>query len=172
VLCLEGLGIVALSQGNAAWAVLIWGATDRLRKLQGIPMSPLDRTDYLQAQASARKQLGEETFVLQWRQGHSMTPEQALALPSQPSPTTASPFLPAPPIQKKSPSSKRHSQHLTARELQVLQLLARGLTDAQIAERLVISPRTVSKHVSTIYGKIGVSSRSAATFYAMHNELM
>jgi len=174
VLCQEGLGIVALSQGNAAWAVLIWGATDRLRKLQGIPMSPLDRTDYLRAQASAREQLGEETFVSQWTQGHSMTPEQALALQSQSSSITASPMLPAPPapIQKKSSASKRHSQDLTARELQVLQLLARGLTDAQIAERLVISPRTVSKHVSTIYGKIGVSSRSAATFYTMQNKLI
>ncbi len=103
-----------------------------------------------------------------------MMPEQALALQSQSSSITASPMLPAPPapIQKKSSASKRHSQDLTARELQVLQLLARGLTDAQIAERLVISPRTVSKHVSTIYGKIGVSSRSAATFYTMQNKLI
>jgi predicted ATPase/DNA-binding CsgD family transcriptional regulator/predicted negative regulator of RcsB-dependent stress response len=177
VLCMEGLGMVALSQGNATRAVLLWGATDRLRKLQGIPMSPLDRTDYLRARTSAREQLGEETFVLLWTEGHTMSLGQALSLQSQSSSIAASsarpvPALPTPPIQEKSRASERHSQHLTAREMQVLQLLAQGLTDIQIAGRLVISPRTVSKHVSTIYGKIGVSSRSAATLYAMQNNLV
>ena len=60
---------------------------------------------------------------------------------------------------------------LTAREVEVLRLLAQGLTDAQIATHLVIAPRTVNTHLTSIYGKIRVSSRSAATRYAIEHQL-
>jgi DNA-binding NarL/FixJ family response regulator len=55
--------------------------------------------------------------------------------------------------------------------VEVLRLLARGLTDAQIAEKLVLSPGTVHAHTSTIYSKLGVTSRSAATRYAIEHHL-
>jgi DNA-binding NarL/FixJ family response regulator len=55
--------------------------------------------------------------------------------------------------------------------VEVLRLLARGRSDAQIAQQLVISPRTVNRHTTSIYSKIGVSSRSAATRYAMERQL-
>lgn len=61
---------------------------------------------------------------------------------------------------------------LTARELEVLRLVAQGMTDAQVAEKLIISPRTVNWHLTSIYGKIGVSSRSAATRYAIEQRLV
>jgi DNA-binding CsgD family transcriptional regulator len=61
---------------------------------------------------------------------------------------------------------------LTAREVEVLRLVAQGLTDAQVAEQLVISPRTVNSHLKAIYGKIQVSSRSAATAYALERHLV
>ena len=61
---------------------------------------------------------------------------------------------------------------LTAREVEVLRLVAQGLTDAQVAERLVISRRTVNWYLTTIYGKIGVSSRAAATRYAIEHQLV
>ncbi|MFW6074300.1 MAG: LuxR C-terminal-related transcriptional regulator, partial [Chloroflexota bacterium] len=60
---------------------------------------------------------------------------------------------------------------LTRRELDVLQVIADGLTDAEAASKLGISPRTVSNHLSSIYSKIGVSSRSAATRFAVENNL-
>jgi predicted ATPase/DNA-binding CsgD family transcriptional regulator len=60
---------------------------------------------------------------------------------------------------------------LTAREVEVLRLMAQGLSDAQIAKQLVISPRTVNGHLRSIYSKIGVTSRSAATRYAMDRHL-
>jgi DNA-binding NarL/FixJ family response regulator len=53
----------------------------------------------------------------------------------------------------------------------VLRLVAQGLTDAQIAEALVLSRRTVNSYLTTIYSKLGVSSRSAATRYAMEHHL-
>ncbi len=60
---------------------------------------------------------------------------------------------------------------LTAREVEVLRLLAQGWSDAQIAQQLVISPRTINRHTTSIYAKIGVSSRSAATHYAIKQHL-
>jgi len=54
----------------------------------------------------------------------------------------------------------------------VLRLLAQGLMDAQIAEQLVISPRTVNNHLTSIYSKIQVTSRSAATRFAFEHKLV
>jgi DNA-binding NarL/FixJ family response regulator len=64
------------------------------------------------------------------------------------------------------------SQRLTARELEVLRLVASGKTNREIAARLVLSERTVDRHVSNIFAKLGVSSRSAATAYAYEHALV
>jgi DNA-binding NarL/FixJ family response regulator len=61
----------------------------------------------------------------------------------------------------------RNRQHgLTARETEVLQLVADGLSNDQIAKELFISPKTASVHVSRILTKLGVASRSEATTFA------
>jgi len=61
---------------------------------------------------------------------------------------------------------------LTTREVEILGLVARGWSNKQIAQRLVITPKTVSNHVEHIYRKIGVSSRAAATLYATQQGLL
>jgi DNA-binding NarL/FixJ family response regulator len=61
---------------------------------------------------------------------------------------------------------------LTPREIEVLRLAQAGLSDAKIAEKLVISHRTVNTHLSSIYSKLGVNSRSAATRYALDHKLI
>jgi HD-GYP domain-containing protein (c-di-GMP phosphodiesterase class II) len=61
---------------------------------------------------------------------------------------------------------------LTAREVEVLRLLARGLPNKEIAELLVISPKTVANHVEHIYAKIDASTRAAASLFAMHHGLL
>ena len=76
--------------------------------------------------------------------------------------------LPTPPTK----TSPTYPAGLSAREVEVLRLVARGLTDAQIAEQMVISPRTVNWHLTSIFSKIQVSSRSAATRYAMEHHLV
>jgi non-specific serine/threonine protein kinase len=63
-------------------------------------------------------------------------------------------------------------ERLTRRELEVLHLLVQGWSDAQIAAHLVLSLRTVNHHVAAIYGKLGVSSRAAATRYTMEHHLL
>jgi DNA-binding CsgD family transcriptional regulator len=60
---------------------------------------------------------------------------------------------------------------LTAREVEVLRHLSMGLSNKQIAERLVLSPHTVSGHIQSIYGKLALNSRSAATRYALEHHL-
>lgn len=58
---------------------------------------------------------------------------------------------------------------LSAREAEVLRLIAHGLTNRQVAEQLFLSPRTVEQHLRSIYGKLGVATRAAAaTFAATH----
>jgi DNA-binding CsgD family transcriptional regulator len=63
-------------------------------------------------------------------------------------------------------------QVLTARELEVLRLIAAGLTNRSIADRLSISEKTVARHISNLFLKLGLSSRSAATAYAFRHGLV
>ncbi len=69
-------------------------------------------------------------------------------------------------------SASRDPHGLTRRELQVLRLVAAGETNRGIATELVLSERTVDRHVSNIYAKLGVSSRAAATAYAYEHQLV
>ncbi len=58
---------------------------------------------------------------------------------------------------------------LTPREYEILCLLAEGLDNSAIADRLTLTKRTVQNHISTIYGKIGLNSRTEAMLYALHH---
>ena len=68
--------------------------------------------------------------------------------------------------------SVRHPAGLTDREVEVLRLLAHGSTNRQIGAALWISPKTVGAHIEHIYTKVDVSSRAAATVFAMENDLL
>ena len=70
------------------------------------------------------------------------------------------------------PATPSASFGLTRRELEVLQLLATGLTNRAIAERLHLATRTVDTHVSRILTKLGASSRTAATAFALRHDLL
>jgi DNA-binding NarL/FixJ family response regulator len=61
---------------------------------------------------------------------------------------------------------------LTPREVEVLRVVATGATNREVADRLVISEKTVARHVSNIFVKLGVASRAAATAYAFQHELV
>jgi len=70
------------------------------------------------------------------------------------------------------PAKRSWPRGLTAREVEVLGLLARGESNKQIAGRLTVAPKTVANHVEHIYAKIGVSSRAAATLFASQRGLV
>jgi HD-GYP domain-containing protein (c-di-GMP phosphodiesterase class II)/DNA-binding CsgD family transcriptional regulator len=72
----------------------------------------------------------------------------------------------------KSPVRRVLPAGLTEREVQVLQLVARGWTNKQVAAHLVLSEKTVGHHIEHIYNKIGVSTRAAAVFYALEHNLV
>ena len=69
-------------------------------------------------------------------------------------------------------SSGRTAGTLTAREAEVLRLVSTGLTNRGIASKLSLSEKTVARHLSNIFSKLGLSSRSAATAYAFQNGLI
>jgi HD-GYP domain-containing protein (c-di-GMP phosphodiesterase class II) len=67
---------------------------------------------------------------------------------------------------------REHPGGLTDREVEVLRLVARGLTNKQVAARLSIAPKTAGNHVQNLYAKLGVSSRAAAALYAAEHDLL
>ena len=168
--CLEGLANIAAAQGETMWAARLWGGAEALRKALGTPIPPVYYAAYERSVAAARTQLGEKAFAAAWTQGRSMSPEQALAAKGTAEileviPTDASLAIP----ERMLPTT--HAG-LTPREMDVLQLLAQGLTSAQISEQLVIGQVTVNSHVRSIYSKLGVTSRAAATRYALEQHLV
>jgi predicted ATPase/class 3 adenylate cyclase/DNA-binding CsgD family transcriptional regulator len=168
--CLEGLAGVVAAQGEYAWAARLWGVAESRRERSSIPLSPFERVDYELAVAAVRTHLGAEDFAAAWAEGRTMTPEQALA--AQGPVTLPQPFPAAPTSTPQAQSPTTSPGGLSARELEVLRLLATGLTDAQIAEQLVLSLHTIHAHLRTIYSKLGVTSRSAATRYAFEHQLV
>jgi predicted ATPase/DNA-binding CsgD family transcriptional regulator len=165
--CLEGLAVVTAAQGEPVRAVWFMGAAQALREAIGTPLPSLSQAMHELTIASTRTQLGEQVFDAVWAQGRTMTPEHLL-LSLEPMPA------PKPPLTAPSSASVALQSHagLTPRELEVLRLLAQGLTSLQIAEQLVIGLVTVNSHVRSIYSKLGVTSRSAATRYALEHKLV
>lgn len=165
---LEGLATLEAEQGVPGQAAWLWGAAEVLREAIGAPIYPVHRPSYEQAITLARTQLGEQTFAVAWAEGRSMTVEQALARTTQRTVTQGDSPLPASSAaQPPSPASAG----LTKREQEVLHWLAAGLTNPEIAQRLVVSLSTVNTHVASIFKKLGVTSRSAATRYAIEHHL-
>jgi DNA-binding NarL/FixJ family response regulator len=93
-----------------------------------------------------------------------MTAEQAVG--ALDSPPAAQVVLPAPQAPVAFPGG------LTGREAEVLRLVAHGLTNAQIAAELVLSPLTINAHLRTIYSKLQVPTRAAATRWAMEHGIV
>ncbi|HJT58697.1 MAG TPA: protein kinase [Ktedonobacteraceae bacterium] len=160
---LVGLAIIA-SEAHPGRAARLFGAAGSILNID-VDMNTTERAEYARAVERTRNNLGEMAFKAAWVEGSAMTPEQALSTPED---------TPAPPLppQILSSSFPVYPDGLTAREVEVLRLLAEGMSVAQIAEALIISPRTVSTHITSIYRKIQVSSRSAATRYAIEHKLV
>ena len=170
VSCLERVaGVIAIGEAslaNVLWAAQLWGAAEALRETIGAPIPPVERTTYEERAVAARNSIGKRIFSAYWAQGRTITPKQALA--AQGKAATLSMDAGSLPPGNISVNPAR----LTAREVEVLRWVARGLTDAQVAEQLVISPRTVTSHLSSIYNKLGVGSRSAATRFAVEHQFI
>jgi len=168
--CLERVaGVIAVGEAslaNVLWSAQLWGAAEALRETIGAPIPPVEHATYEERVVAARSSIGKRIFSAYWAQGRTMTPKQALAAQGKAAKLSMDAGSLPPGNISANPA------RLTAREVEVLRWVARGLTDAQVAEQLIISPRTVTSHLSSIYNKLGVSSRSAATRFAVEHRLI
>jgi len=135
--------------GDRAWA----DALDRVLEAAPTTLEPY--------QAHARR-------LLAWARNNDMGQRQLITSP--PAPPRQLPDTDSATVAQQR-GAAAHPAGLTAREVEVLRLVARGLTDAQVADKLVVSRRTVSTHLSAIYGKLQMNSRSAATRFALEHGL-
>jgi DNA-binding CsgD family transcriptional regulator/tetratricopeptide (TPR) repeat protein len=163
---LEGLAAVVATQGELSWTARLWGGAEALRETMGTLIPPVYRADYEQSIAAARAQLGQKAFAAAWAEGRTMTSEQVVAALKATSIPEPDPAPSAPAVRPTYP------HELTEREVEVLRLVAHGLTNAQIAGQLVISIHTASNHVKSILSKLGVTTRSAATRFAFEHKLV
>ncbi|MFI7227113.1 ATP-binding protein [Nonomuraea angiospora] len=184
VSCLAGLGKVALDQGDLAeararftealvlsrdaglragiarrleeWAVLVSAEGDHRRAVLLAAASVALRSRQPDARTEdvlrpARSGLGEAVVGMLWSEGAGMTAEQAVACALD----GALPERPMEPVMPVSQDSR-----LTAREREIAELIARGLSNRAIADELVISPATAARHVANILSKLGFSTRT------------
>ena len=147
---LLGLGLVAALRGRPVRAARLWGAAEPLRERLGLALSHFELVTfgYERDLAAVRSALSESTFDAAWAEGRAMSPEQAFEY-----------TLGEPPHEE-------NTHPLTRREMEVLRLVADGMSNQDIATTLVLSEHTVHRHVANVLGKLGVSSRTAAVAQA------
>jgi predicted ATPase/DNA-binding SARP family transcriptional activator/DNA-binding CsgD family transcriptional regulator len=153
-MCLEGLAIVYGAKAEGTRAARLYGAAEALRLAIGATLSPADRAELERQLATARATLDAVSWEAAWADGRAMTPEQAAEYAL--SEVRAS--LPAAPSPERQPAGEPTAK-LSRREKELAELLARSLTNRQIAKELVLSERTVENHVSNILKKLNLSSR-------------
>jgi DNA-binding CsgD family transcriptional regulator/tetratricopeptide (TPR) repeat protein len=164
------LASAAAMEEKPVRAARLVGAAQALRESTGIALVDVDALfGYDRFVAAARSQIEEKAWERALQEGRAMTMQAAIEYAlSVEEPSTSTPIS----TKKQSyTSAPEHRAGLTPREIEVLKLVAEGLTNAQIAERLFLSPRTVHSHLNSIYQKLGVSSRSAATRFAIEHDL-
>ena len=158
---LLGPATVALESGQAARAARLLGASAALHEVIGVVPPAGLPGDLGNGPERARAALGEAAFEAAWAAGRAFSVDEAIA-------DALAVAAPAP----SSPATTGDDLGLTGREREVLQLLAEGRPNRDIADALSISPRTVGKHVEGILAKLGVENRAAAVGYALRHGLV
>lgn len=163
---LAALAMIAAEQGQLVQAARLFGAAETKLDIS-TAMNATEYAEYKRVMESVRSQVGAKAFAAARNEGRKMTPEEILAAPQLS-------------IVVQPPPPPRYPDDLTEREVQVLSLLAQDLMDEEIARRLVIAPRTVNSHLTSIYRKIQASSdgkerhgtpRRIAAHYALEHDL-
>ena len=160
--CLAIMANLATHAGQFRRAAQLFGANETLIGITPDAMPAYFRNEYQRGLADLRARLDPTALSAAWAEGMARAQagewEQLLATP-EPEPTGQPAILSAAP------------DALTGREIEVLRLLAQGLSNAQIAERLVVSLFTVKAHLRSIFSKLDVRSRTAAARYAIDHQL-
>jgi predicted ATPase/DNA-binding CsgD family transcriptional regulator len=156
--CLEGLAVVAGLERRFERAAHLLGAAARLRQSIGAPVHPVDRADHERTVAASLAGLGEPDYEAAWQAGQAMSLDEVIAraLSSD---------------RRVAVDARRKSSPLTSREREVAALIARGLSNRQIAEVLVVAERTVTNHVEHIFDKLGFRSRAQVAAWVTEMKL-
>jgi predicted ATPase/DNA-binding CsgD family transcriptional regulator len=155
-LVLESAAFLAAATGDIERAVRLLGAADTVLGAIGVPLMARLSARHDRLLTDARGALGADRLETVWKEGTRLPLGATVELVGAVR-TRANPDAP--------------EGSLTARELEVLALVAEGCTDADVAERLVVSVRTVHAHLRSVYRKLDVHTRSAATRYALEHGL-
>jgi predicted ATPase/DNA-binding CsgD family transcriptional regulator len=165
---IHAMGILAATKGNILQAALLLGAAEQMATAGGfgIELPGRDWVERLIAEAKAK--VAENAWNKEYKAGQTMAKGADTAVNVL---DVLAEYLNDSSGSKKTEASPPPAG-LTAREMDILRLVAQGLTDLQIAQTLTISPRTVNAHVTSIYHKIGVNSRTAATRFAIERKMV
>ncbi|HYI14257.1 MAG TPA: LuxR C-terminal-related transcriptional regulator, partial [Thermomicrobiales bacterium] len=150
-------GIATERSGQFEYATRLLGASEALRVQLGAAFMPTLTSAWDSTLASLHSHLSDAEFSAAWDAGRSLSLDEVMALViDPPEPVTQAP-----------PRDPAPTAGLSAREMDVLQLLVAGHSDRQIAEELFISHRTAQGHVGSIFNKLSVNSRTAAATTAI-----
>jgi len=153
------LSVILHKQGLNEWAARVFGLSEALVRTNQKNATTAIFNKQLRTSAirdEVRARLGEEAFARELEIGRHMKLEDLLEIPLPQEPGSPSKSS------EKSSSASSTIATLTPREMEVLQLLVEELSNPEIAERLVVSRRTVDAHLRSIYDKLDVKSRDAA----------
>ncbi len=161
--CLALIANLSLHGGQVERALQLLGAIDVfLGEINATPPA-LVKAIIDEVKQQSRIQLGHVDFAAAWATGQTLTWEQTYELQGK---------VLAEIGVETAESPTDYPNGLTTREVEVLHLLTEGLTNAKIAETLVVSPYTINAHLRSIYNKLGVSTRAAATRYALEHNIV
>jgi predicted ATPase/DNA-binding CsgD family transcriptional regulator len=151
---LEALGCIAAVEGQARRAARVFGAAQALREPLGGFLSAILRADRDEAVAILRADLGEAGFGAAFAAGRGLTLDQAVAVARTPDATGTT------------------TTGLTSRERDIARLVAQGLSNRDIANALVVSERTTESHLSHIFTKLGLRSRTQLATWAIEHGVL
>jgi non-specific serine/threonine protein kinase len=173
VMCVEGVASVAVQAGLLTHAALLFGAAQTLRSRLGAPFEAADLVVYTRSVATVHATLGEAVSAQAWAEGQQVSQEEAIHQAQG-----LSARLVGSRPRSSRDTAKVHKLRirqefggLTARERQVVTLIVQGKTNRQIAQLLVVSERTVDKHVAQILSKLGFRARAQVAAWAVEKGL-
>jgi predicted ATPase/DNA-binding NarL/FixJ family response regulator len=182
--CLSALAGVFGSRRQPERAAMLFAAAHDLSSTISSHLDPADLIEYERNLAAAKAQLSPHAWGRAWRRGQNMTLDEAVAFALERGPAVMDtpPAVTGPLVSPHTTAPLRnifttaplgdYPEELSEREAEVLRLVATGMTDGQVAEALAISPRTVNRHLSSIYSKLGVTTRTAAARVASEYHLI
>jgi non-specific serine/threonine protein kinase len=154
---------IAITRGQAERAARLIGAAEAIHQAMNRHLDDSERREHELTVERVRAALAPPAFAKARTQGRALSLEQAIAEVDQVTIAVSSPLAAS--------SDTDYPAGLTAREVEVLRLVAAGLTNTQIARQLVVSPYTINAHLRTIFGKIGVNARSTAARWVAEHQL-